>query len=171
MKTFYNLIINLLIIALLYWFFGTERGCSIRATGCNENMARAQGINTDANKIIGLVMSNGIVAFSGALLTQYQGFADVSMGRGAIVVGLAAVIIGEALFGKLLKGNFALKLLQVALGGIVYYIVYQTVILLGIDADLLKMLSAIVVAIFLAIPYLKTKYFLKATVVKGEKDA
>lgn len=162
-------IIALFIIAtilLLYWFFGTEIGCGIRATGCNANMARAQGINTDLNKIIGLVMSNGMVALSGALLTQYQGFADVSMGRGAIVVGLAAVIIGEALFGKLLKNNFALKLLQVALGGIVYYIVYQTVILIGLDPDLLKMLSAIVVAIFLAIPHLKQKYFTRVSVGK-----
>lgn len=160
-----------LCIAILYWFFGTELGCSIRATGCNAAMSKAQGINTDKNKIIALVMSNGIVAFAGALLTQYSGFADVNMGRGAVVVGLAAIIIGEALFGKLLKNNFALKLLQVGLGGIVYYIVYQTVIMLGIDPDLLKMLSAIVVAIFLAIPYLKNKYFPKAVSVKGDDHA
>lgn len=155
------------IIGALYWFFGTALGCGIRATGNNEQMARAQGINTNLNKIIGLVLSNGIVAFSGALLTQFQGFADVSMGRGAIVVGLAAVIIGQALFGKLLRANFALKLFQVILGGIVYYLVYQAVILVGLDPDLLKMLSAIVVAIFLAVPYWKKKYFSKPTAVKG----
>lgn len=158
-------------IGILYWFFGTELGCGIRATGCNIAMSKAQGINTNLNKIIALVMSNGIVAFSGALLTQYSGFADVNMGRGAVVVGLAAIIIGEALFGKLLRNNFALKLLQVGLGGIVYYIVYQTVIMLGIDPDMLKMLSAIVVAIFLAIPYLKNKYFPKAVAVKGDTHA
>ena len=166
---FIVIVANLLLILLLYWFFGTEIGCGIRATGCNANMARAQGINTNRNKIIGLVMSNGIVALSGALLAQYQGFADVGMGRGAIVVGLAAVIIGEALFGRLLKNNFALKLLQVSLGGIVYYIVYQTVILIGLDPDMLKMLSAVVVAIFLAIPYMKQKYFAKPAVAKVEK--
>lgn len=169
---FIVILANLILIMLLYWFFGTELGCGIRATGCNGNMSRAQGINTNLNKIIGLVMSNGIVALSGAFLTQYQGFADVGMGRGAIVIGLAAVIIGEALFGKLLKFNFAFKLLQVALGGIVYYIVYQTVILAGLDPDLLKMLSAIVVAIFLAIPYLKEKYFTKSAFAKeGKKNA
>lgn len=157
------------IIAILYWFFGTAMGCGIRATGNNERMARAQGINTNLNKVIGLVLSNGIVALSGALLTQYQGFADVSMGRGAIVVGLAAVIIGHALFGKLLRANFALKLLQVILGGIIYYMVYQIVILFGLDPDLLKMLSAIVVAIFLAVPYWKATYFSKPKTVKGGK--
>ncbi len=156
----------LVLIAVLYWFFGTEIGCGIRATGSNQNMSRAQGINTNLNKVIGLVLSNGIVALAGALLTQYQGFADVSMGRGAIVVGLAAVIIGEALFGRLLKNNFALKLLQVALGGVVYYIVYQTVILTGLDPDLLKMLSAVVVAIFLAVPYWKKTYFSKPIAAK-----
>lgn len=154
------------LIAVLYWFFGTEIGCGIRATGSNQSMARAQGINTNRNKVIGLVLSNGIVALAGALLAQYQSFADVSMGRGAIVVGLAAVIIGEALFGKLLKNNFALKLLQVALGGVVYYIVYQTVILTGLDPDMLKMLSAIVVAIFLAVPYWKKNYFSKSSAAK-----
>ena len=157
------------LIAFLYWYFGTEMGCGVRATGNNLNMARAQGINTNFYKVFGLVISNGIVALSGALLAQYQGFADVNMARGAIVIGLAAVIIGQALFGRLLRGNFALKLLRVALGGIVYYIVYQTVILAGLDPDLLKMLSAVVVAIFLAVPYWKTKYFTKPS-VKGGKD-
>ncbi len=146
------------IIALLYWFFGTEIGCGIRATGCNLQMSQAQGINTGVNQIVGLILSNGIVALSGALLAQYQGFADINMGRGAIVIGLAAVIIGDAIFGKITP-NFALKLLAVVGGGVVYYIVYQLVIWLGLDTDLLKMLSAIVVAVFLAVPYWKAKYF------------
>ena len=146
------------LIALLYWFFGTELGCSLRATGCNINMSRAQGINTGFNKVLGLMISNGIVALSGALLAQYQGFADVQMGRGAIVIGLAAVIIGEALFSRVFH-NFALRLLSVALGGVIYYIVYQAVIWLGLDTDLLKLLSALVVAVFLAVPYWKSRYF------------
>lgn len=148
-----SLIIAVLII-ILYWFFGTEIGCSIRATGANLNMSRAQGINTNVNKVIGIMLSNGLVAASGALLSQYQGFADINMGRGAIVIGLAAVIIGEAIFGKIFK-NFALRLLSVALGAVVYYIVVQIVIALGMDANLLKLLSAVIVAIFLAIPYWK----------------
>lgn len=148
------------LIALMYWFFGTERGCAIRATGSNRNMSRAQGINTSVNTVLGLVLSNGIVALSGALLAQYQGFADVSMGRGAIVIGLAAVIIGRAVFGKI-SSNFAFQLVAVSLGGIIYYIVYQTVYGLGLDPDLLKLLSAIVVAIFLAVPYWKKTYFTK----------
>ena len=148
----------ILLIAFLYWFFGTEYGCSLRATGSNLNMSRAQGINTNFNTVIGLMISNGIVALSGALLAQYQGFADVQMGRGAIVIGLAAIIIGNAIFGKIFK-NFALKLLAVALGGVTYYIVYQIVICMGIDPDLLKLLSAMVVAVFLAMPYWKSKYF------------
>ena len=158
------------LIAVLYWFFGTELGCGIRATGCNANMSRAQGINTDLNKVIGLMLSNALVAFSGALLAQFQGFADINMGRGAIVIGLAAVIIGEAVFGKIFR-NFALRLLAVALGGILYYLVYQTVIWLGLDTDLLKMLSALVVAVFLAVPHLKSKYFTKPAVNGGGKHA
>lgn len=148
-----------LLIAILYWFFGTEYGSALRATGANLGMSRAQGINTNATKIVGLVLSNGIVALSGALLAQYQGNADINMGRGAIVIGLAAVIIGEALFGWFAKTNFALKLTTVVLGGIVYFIVYSTVIYLGLDSNYLKMLSAIVVAVFLAVPYWKNKYF------------
>ncbi|MBR5535827.1 MAG: ABC transporter permease [Clostridia bacterium] len=150
----------IILIAILYWFFGTEYGCSLRATGSNLNMSRAQGINTSFNTVVGLMLSNGIVALSGALLAQYQGFADVQMGRGAIVIGLAAIIIGNAVFGKIFK-NFAFKLLAVGLGGVIYYIVYQIVICLGIDPDLLKLLSAMVVAIFLAIPYWKKTYFAK----------
>ena len=132
----------IILIAVLYWFFGTELGCSLRATGCNDKMARAQGINTDLSRVLGLMISNGLVALSGAMLCQYQGFADINMGRGAIVIGLAAVIIGEAIFGKIFR-NFGLKLLGVALGSIIYYLVLQVVIWMGIDTDLLKLLSAV----------------------------
>ena len=154
-------IMILLLIAVLYWFFGTELGCSLRATGCNPSMSRAQGINTDFNKVLGLMLSNGLVALSGALLTQYQGFADINMGRGSIVIGLAAVIIGEAIFSRIFR-NFSLKLLSVVFGSILYYLVLQVVIWMGIDTDLLKMLSALVVALFLAFPYWKGRYFTKA---------
>ena len=150
-------IVMILLIAALYWFFGTEMGCAIRATGINLHMSRAQGINTNFNKVLGIMLSNGLVAFSGAFLAQYQGFADVKMGQGSIVIGLAAVIIGEALFGKIFK-NFALRLLSVTFGSIVYYIVIQAVITLGFDANLLKLLSAAIVAVFLAIPYWKRQY-------------
>lgn len=154
-------IMIIILIAVLYWFFGTELGCSLRATGCNPSMSRAQGINTDRNKVLALMLSNGLVALSGALLTQYQGFADINMGRGSIVIGLAAVIIGEAIFSRIFR-NFALKLLSVVFGSILYYLVLQVVIWMGIDTDLLKMLSALVVALFLAFPYWKGKYFTKA---------
>ncbi len=153
------LIVAILIIAIiviLYWFFGREIGCALRATGCNDKMARAQGINTGLCRVLGLVISNGLVAFAGCLLGQYQGFADVNMGRGAIVIGLAAVIIGEAIFGRIMQG-FAWKLLIVVFGAIIYYVVLQVVIWLGIDTDLLKLLSALVVAVFLAIPFWQGK--------------
>ena len=146
------------VIAILYWFFGTELGSGIRATGANPNMSRAQGINVDRNKVFGLMLSNGIVALSSALYSQYQGFTDVNAGRGAIVIGLAAVIIGEVLFARLFH-NFALKLLGVALGAVIYYIVIQIVLTLGLNSNDLKLLSAAVVAIFLAVPYWKGKYF------------
>lgn len=163
-------IIIVVLIAVLYWFFGTELGSSMRATGCNPNMSRAQGINTNRNKVLALMLANGLVAFSSALLAQYQGFADVNMGRGAIVIGLAAVIIGEAIFGRIFR-NFALKLLSVAIGSILYYLVLQTVIWMGIDTDLLKLLSAIVVALFLAFPYWKSKYFTKPVKRGGHTHA
>ncbi|MCI5857171.1 MAG: ABC transporter permease [Agathobacter sp.] len=145
------------IIAILYWFFGTELGASLRATGANGNMARAQGINTNTTKVLGLMLSNGLVALSGALLAEYQGFSDVNMGRGAIVIGLAAVIIGEVVFGKIFR-NFSLKLLSCAIGAVIYYIVIQFVLRLGLSTDDLKLLSALVVAMFLAVPYWKNKY-------------
>lgn len=142
------------VIGILYLFFGTELGCGIRATGCNPAMSRAQGINTGVNKVIGLALSNGLVSLSGGLLCQYQGYADINMGRGAVVIGLAAVVIGEAVV-RHISPNFAVRLTGVAIGAVIYYLVYQTVIFLGFDADLLKMFSAVVVALFLGIPYLQ----------------
>lgn len=156
-------------IAILYWFFGTELGHGIRATGCNEAMARSNGINTDTNKVIGLILSNGVVALSGAMLAQFQGFADVNMGRGAIVIGLAAVIIGEVIFGKIFK-NFALKLLAAALGGVIYYIVITLVLRLGFNPNDLKLFTALVVALFLGIPYWKSKIAAKTVKVKEVKE-
>ena len=156
-------VLVLIVIGGLYWFFGTELGSSLRATGANPNMARAQGINTNSAKVLALLISNGLVAMSGALLAQYQGSATVDMGRGAIVIGLAAVIIGEVLFSK--GGlNFALKLASCIVGAIIYYVVITLVLRLGLESTDLKLLTALVVAIFLTIPYWKGKYFTK---VKG----
>ena len=154
-----------LVIGLFYWYFGTEQGSALRATGSNPAMSRAQGINVDFNKVLGLMISNGLVALASALYCQYQGFADVNMGRGAIVIGLAAVIIGEVIFGKIFK-NFALRLLAVAFGGIIYYVVMQFVISLGLNTDDLKLLTAAIVAIFLGIPYLKGQYAQKHIKIK-----
>ncbi len=149
-----TLFILALLIGVLYWFFGTELGSSLRATGANEAMSRAQGINTRYAKTLGLMISNGIVALSSVLLSHYQGFVDVNMGRGAIVIGLAAVIISAVLFGKLFR-NFALKMLAVAIGAVLYYMVIQVVLWLGLNTNLLKLLSALIVALFLGIPYWK----------------
>lgn len=147
------------VIAVLYWFFGTELGSSLRATGANGNMARAQGINTNFNKVLGLMISNGLVALSGALLSQYQSFADTNMGKGAIVIGLAAVIIGEVVFSRIFR-NFALKLLAVSFGAIIYYVVIQAVVSLSsINTNYLKLISAAIVALFLSVPYWKGRYF------------
>ena len=152
-------VFSLAIISVLYWFFGTELGASLRATGANPNMARAQGINTDTGKVLGLMLSNGLVALSGALLSQYQSFADASMGKGAIVIGLAAVIIGQVVFGRIFR-NFALKMLAVSLGAVIYYAVIQAVVSLSnINTNYLKLISAVIVAVFLSIPYWKGKYF------------
>lgn len=152
------LVFTAAVIALLYWFFGTEKGSSLRAAGANPHMARAQGINTDSNIVLGLMLSNGLVALSGALLAQYQGSSDVQMGRGAIVIGLAAVIIGEVVFGKLFI-NFGLKLFAVSIGAIIYYIVLQVTLQLGLNTNDLKLVSALIVAVFLAIPYWKGRMF------------
>ncbi len=145
------------IIAMLYWFFGTELGSAIRATGANANMSRAQGINTDTMKLVGLVLSNGLVGLSGALYTQYLGSVTVNMGRGAIVIGLAAVIIGEVLFSKIFR-NFALRMSGVVIGAIVYYVVIALVIQLGLNTDDLKLFSAAFVAVALYIPYWKSNH-------------
>lgn len=163
-------IFAVIIIAILYWYFGTEIGHSLRATGSNRNMARANGINTNVNTIIALVLSNGIVALAGGLLSQYQGFADVNMGRGAIVIGLAAVIIGEVIFGKLFR-NFALKLLAAVLGGVIYYIVITFVLRLGLNSNDLKLFTAIVVALFLGVPFWKNLAMSRKTRRPDEKTA
>lgn len=157
------------LIGVLYWFFGTELGCSLRATGANRHMARAQGINTNVTIVLGLMVSNGLVALAGGLLSQYQGFSDINMGRGAIVIGLAAVIIGEVIFGKIFR-NFALKLTAAVIGAIIYYIVMNFVLRMGLSTDDLKLLTALVVAVFLTIPYWNGKYFTKVPVKKGGKD-
>ncbi|MDO4381202.1 MAG: ABC transporter permease, partial [Clostridia bacterium] len=162
---------SVLLVVLLYLFFGTELGASIRSTGINAAMSRAQGINTDVRKLMGLSLSNGIVAFSGALLCQYQGYTDINMGRGAVVIGLAAVVIGEAVISKL-PSNFAVRLVGVIIGAIIYYIVYQVIIFFGLDPDLLKMFSAIVVAVFLGTPYVKRKISANRGIQKeGKKNA
>ena len=167
------IVFTLAVIAVMYWFFGTEKGCSLRATGNNPRMARAQGINTNSNIVLGLMLSNGLVALSGALLSQYQGSSDVNMGRGAIVIGLAAVIIGEVIFGKLFT-NFGLKLFAVSIGAVIYYIVLQIVLQLGLNTNDLKLITALIVALFLSVPYWKGKMFRapKAgkTAAKGEKE-
>ena len=148
----------------MYWIFGTEIGSAIRATGCNEQMARAQGINTNFTKVIALMISNGLVGLCGGIYAQYQGSADVNFGRGAIVIGLAAVIISEVIFGKLCAGKkiaFAYTLASLFVGAILYYIAYTLVLWLKMPSDYMKLFSAIVVAVFLAIPYLKEKYSTK----------
>lgn len=162
---------TVVIVAVLYWFFGTEMGCALRATGSNPNMSRAQGINTNMTKVLGLMISNGLVALSGALLAQYSSFADINMGRGAIVIGLAAVIIGEAVFSRLFR-NFAAQLMGVSLGAVIYYIVIQAILSLGhMNSNYLKLFSAIVVALFLSVPYWQGKYAKKKpqTVKNGGK--
>lgn len=168
-----NLILLGFVVAvagLLYWFFGTELGVSLRSTGSNPNMSRAQGINTDLAKVLGLTISNGLVALSGALLAQYSNAADINMGKGAIVIGLAAVVVGEAVVSKI-SGNFIVKLFGVVVGAVIYHMIYQTVILLGMNSDLLKALSAVVVIIFLGIPYVKRKYFSKPHLKGDRKNA
>ena len=163
------LVLTAVVIGILYWFFGTEKGSAIRATGANANMARAQGIDTNANVVLGLMLSNGLVALSGALLAQYQGSADVNMGRGAIVIGLAAVIIGEVVFGRVFV-NFGLKLLAVSIGAVIYYIVLQIVLQLGLNTNDLKLITALIVALALAVPYWKGKVFRGKVAKKGAKE-
>ena len=158
------------LIAALYWFFGTEYGSALRATGANQNMARAQGINTGAKVTVGLMLSNGLVALAGGLIAQYQGAADVNMGRGAIVIGLAAVIIGDVLLGKIVR-NFALKLATVAVGAVIYYVVIQLVLQMGLNTNDLKLLTALVVAVFLAVSHWKAQAFRRKQTVGGGGNA
>ena len=155
-----TLLVTAALIGVLYWFFGTEIGCSLRSTGANEAMSRAQGINTNRAKILGLMISNGIGALASAMYSHYQGFVDVNMGRGAVVIGLAAVIISDVIFGRLFT-NFALKMVAVSIGAVIYYVVIQVVLWLGLDTNLLKLLSALIVALFLAIPYWKGRLHAK----------
>lgn len=165
-----GLLLAAVLIALLYWYFGTEQGSAIRATGSNPAMSRAQGININAMKVLGLSLSNGMVALSGGLMAQYQGFADINMGRGAIVIGLAAVIISDVIFGRLFR-NFALKLVAVAIGAVIYYTVIQIVLWLGLNTNLLKLLSALIVALFLAIPHWKNRLRIKSAQKGGAANA
>ena len=159
------ILIALIIVLVLYWFFGTEFGSAIRATGDNRKMSSASGINTDFNIVFGLMLSNGLVALSGALLAQYQGANDVNMGKGAIVIGLAAVIIGEVLFGKTVK-NYFMKMFTVILGAIVYYLVLQIVLQFDLNTNDLKLFTALFVAVFLTIPHLTFNNIVKG---KGGK--
>ena len=154
----WTLLICIALIGILYFFFGTEFGCALRATGNNEHMSRAQGINVSFNKVFGLMLSNGLVALAGAMLSQYQGSADIKMGAGAIVIGLASIVIGTSLIAKL-TSNFALTLLGTVIGSIIYFAIYQFVINMNVDSNLLKMLSAVVVLVFLAVPNIKKMYF------------
>ena len=169
-----GLIVAVLIIALLYWFFGTEMGASLRATGSNPNMARAQGINTDRSKVLGLVVSNGMVAMAGGLLAQYQGSSTIDMGRGAIVIGLAAIVIGEVL-GRLTPGKltgFKSRLVSAVAGSVVYFLIRAIVLQMGMDANDMKLLSAIIVALALCVPVVWERFKLRASYSKGgEADA
>lgn len=154
-----GLLIAAVLIGLLYWYFGTESGSAMRATGNNPEMSKAQGININMMKVLGLALSNGVVAFAGGLMAQYQGFADINMGRGSIVIGLAAVIIGEVI-GEAILGkhqNFAGRLSFVVVGGILYYLVVCIVLWLHLNSNMLKLFTAIIVAVFLAVPYLRSK--------------
>lgn len=154
------------LVTLLVLFFSTELGCALRATGCNPVMSRAQGVNTGLMKVIGLALSNAVVAMSGGLLCQYQGYTDVNMGRGAVVIGLAAVVIGQAVLGRH-GGHMAAQLGGVVLGAVIYYIVYQVIIFAGFDTDLLKMFSAVVVAVFLGVPHVRDQIRTNSRIKKG----
>ena len=154
------------LVTLLVLFFSTELGCALRATGCNPVMSRAQGVNTGLMKVIGLALSNAVVAMSGGLLCQYQGYTDVNMGRGAVVIGLAAVVIGQAVLGRH-GGHMAAQLGGVVLGAVIYYIVYQVIIFAGFDTDILKMFSAVVVAVFLGVPHVRDQIRTNSRIKKG----
>ena len=168
----FSAVVGALLVSLYYWFFGTEKGCALRATGSNAAMSSALGINVGSIKVLGLALSNGVVALSGAFMAQYQGFADVNMGRGAIVIGLAAVIIGEvlgrAIFGK--RMNFALTMLSVVAGGVVYYLVVVVALWMRLNSNYLKLVTAIIVALFLAVPYLREQQKASFSRLKVKED-
>ena len=170
-----GLLLAAVLIALLYWYFGTEQGSAIRATGANPSMSRAQGINIDRMKVIGLALSNGVVALSGGLMTQFQGTADVNMGRGAIVIGLASIVIGEVFCEAIFKKgcNFSVKLLFIVLGGVLYYMVMTLILWLRLDPNDLKLFTALIVALFLAVPYLQkqSKSSFSRAKKRGQKEA
>lgn len=151
-----GLIVTILVIVILYWYFGTEIGSSIRATGNNEQMVRALGVNTNVTKTLGLMISNGLIALSGALVTQQQGYADVRMGIGAIVIGLASIVIGEVIFGH--KGAFGTRLTSIVVGSVIYRIIVAVVLQMGLNTDDLKLLTAILVAIALTVPIVMNKH-------------
>ena len=150
-----GIIVSVVIVAILYWYFGTEIGSAIRATGNNEQMVRALGVNTSVTKILGLMIGNALISLSGALVTQSQGYADIKMGIGAIVIGLASIVIGEVIFGQ--KGNFAFRLTSIIVGSIIYRIIVAIVLQMGMNTDDLKLLTAILVAIALSVPVLISK--------------
>lgn len=150
-----GIIVTVVIVAILYWYFGTEIGSAIRATGNNEQMVRALGVNTSVTKILGLMIGNALISLSGALVTQSQGYADIKMGIGAIVIGLASIVIGEVIFGQ--KGNFAFRLTSIIVGSIIYRIIVAIVLQMGMNTDDLKILTAILVAIALSVPVLISK--------------
>ena len=166
-----GILISVILVSLLYWYFGTEHGSAMRATGNNPAMSKALGININSMKVIGLALSNGLVAFSGGLMAQYQGFADINMGRGSIVIGLAAVIIGEV-FGEMLLRrhlNFYGRLCSVVCGGILYYLVVCVALWLKINSNMLKLMTAVIVVIFLAVPYLRS--LSHSSFAKAEKNS
>lgn len=165
-----GLIIAIVIIAVLYWFFGTEIGSALRATGNNEDMIRALGVNTKMTKMIALMLSNGLVGLSGGLVCQSQKYADIGMGTGAIVIGLAAIVIGDVLMGKL--RSFGSRLASAIIGSVVYFLIRAVVLQLGMDANDMKLLSAIIVALALCIPVSLDKYRAKRAYSEGgEKNA
>ena len=169
------LVLIAIVIMALYWYFGTEQGSEMRATGSNPAMSRAQGINIDRMKVIGLALSNGVVALSGGLMTQFQGTADVNMGRGAIVIGLASIVIGEVFCEAIFKKgcNFSVKLLFIVLGGVLYYMVMTLILWLRLDPNDLKLFTALIVALFLAVPYLQkqSKSSFSRAKKRGQKEA
>ena len=171
-KTYVSLILGtvfcILVMAILYWFFGTELGASIRATGINEKMCRAQGINTDTTKIVGLALSNGMIALAGAFLCQYQGYANINMGVGSIVIGLASIIIGEAIFSKV--KNFFLMLSGIVVGAVIYRVVVAFVLYLNMDTDDVKLMTAVVVIVALSISRFGNKFGNKSNDSKKNKS-